>query len=155
MTNLRFTRRTALAALLGLGLVACSPERDGDTGKQIDGGLRHELEPLTERIPVLTDAEAAIWVSGTLGDDRAPGPSSYWIDALVDLDEATCAALAGLKALPATLPTDIHEEILPHVPQIVFSTSSELDAFFSHEGWQTHAFVAMGEPRVLLLIQGQ
>ena len=49
--------------------------------KQGDGKLREEASPLTSRFPALGTPIKVRWMSGTLG--TSPGPSTYWIDAVV------------------------------------------------------------------------
>ena len=49
------------------------------------GGLRTDSDPLTKRYAVLGTPRGVTWVSGTVGDERVPGPSTYWIDAVVVL----------------------------------------------------------------------
>jgi len=74
---------TALASTLLL-LSACTsagadqPSRGSTVHaeKTGDGKLHHELEPLTSRIPALSEVTAATWTSGTLGSNRATGPST-------------------------------------------------------------------------------
>ena len=58
------------------------------------GPVRTDVAPLTRRFPVLGTPVSATWQTGTLGDPDAPGPSSYWIDAAVQL------ARDDLRALP-------------------------------------------------------
>lgn len=40
-------------------------------------------EPLTKRFSVLADPREVQWMSGTYGNPRNPGPSTYWIDAVI------------------------------------------------------------------------
>ncbi|MCL2490908.1 MAG: hypothetical protein FWF36_09375, partial [Propionibacteriaceae bacterium] len=53
--------------------------------KHTRGQRRTDLEPLTKRFPLLGSPVAAIWYSGQMGDDSIPGPTTYWIDAVVTL----------------------------------------------------------------------
>ncbi len=47
--------------------------------------MRTDLEPLTKRFSALGGPVSATWMSGTMGDARVPGPSTYWLDAIVEL----------------------------------------------------------------------
>jgi len=53
------------------------------------GERRNDVEPLVRRFPLLGQPVAAVWYSGTMGSDDAPGPSTYWIDAVVTVDADT------------------------------------------------------------------
>jgi len=52
------------------------------------GETRTDLEPLTKRFSALGDPVAATWISGTMGSSDVPGPSTYWIDAVVEVTPA-------------------------------------------------------------------
>ncbi|WP_391857811.1 hypothetical protein, partial [Vibrio cidicii] len=126
-----------------LFLNACSAEPPGEQNereghnvqsatKSGTGEVRHTLEPVTSRFPQLVDAESATWMSGTMGDSRAPGPSTYWIDAVVELPEAEHAEL--LRAVPAAespLPDDFSPRLQEAIPSGALLTSSELNERFS------------------------
>jgi hypothetical protein len=64
------------------GAVAPAPPTAQKTGT---AQIRHDLEPLIKRFPGLGAPVSATWMSGTFGDPRVPGPSTYWIDAVVQL----------------------------------------------------------------------
>jgi hypothetical protein len=115
------------------------------------GEIRHELTPLTDRFPQLSEATAATWMSGTLGDDRMPGPSTYWIDAIVTLDENGYAALRSQPGLESTaeLPK-LDSGLDPSLPAGPFLRSDALDAEFSKDGRSTTVFLD-DESRSLVL----
>ncbi|MGH3924653.1 MAG: hypothetical protein ACRDTT_17630, partial [Pseudonocardiaceae bacterium] len=56
--------------------------------KSGSGELRTDEEPLTKRFSVLEAPLEVRWMSGTYGSSRNPGPSTYWIDAVITLDGA-------------------------------------------------------------------
>ena len=116
--------------------------------KQGDGMLRDDLEPLVRRLPKLAGATAASWTSGTLGDPRVPGPTLYWIDAVVELDEATIAAARAIPADEVELPDDLHDAVRSRAPEGPFVVSQQLDQFFSDGAWHAKAWLAVGEPIV-------
>lgn len=123
--------------------------------KQGDGVLRDDLEPLVRRLPKLAGATAASWTSGTLGDPRVPGPTLYWIDAVVELDEATIAAARAIPADEVELPDDLHDTVRSRAPEGPFVASQQLDQFFSDGAWHAQAWLAVGEPIVVLVITGE
>lgn len=61
-----------------------SPTPTSRAQKSGDGVLGADIEPLTKRFAELGTPVKVHWKSGTLGSDAAPGPSSYWIDAVVE-----------------------------------------------------------------------
>jgi len=115
------------------------------------GEVRHELEPLTSRFPQLSDAEAATWMSGTMGDPRVPGPSTYWIDAIVELPEAKHAGL--LKAGSASelpLPEDFSPQLRGAIPAGQVVNSRELDERFSQGRFASNVYVVTDGRTVIL-----
>jgi hypothetical protein len=119
------------------------------------GEIRHELGPLTDRFPQLATALSATWMSGTMGDERVPGPSTYWIDAVVVLDEAGYAELRALA--PGEAGSDAEAELpdldaglddaLPPGPLV---RSSALDDAFSQDGRSTQVFLDDATSSVVL-----
>ncbi len=129
----------AAVAALGMGLGGCSP---GDPGPSVPsaplptkqsvskgdiGALRTDTEPISKRWPKLGSIVAVQWYGGILGDPRVPGPSTYWVDAVVELEPAVMEALrAKAGTLKAESP-DIVDELVPKLPPGPFSRSGALD----------------------------
>lgn len=65
-----------------------------------DGKIRNELDPIVKRFPMLKNAKSIQWTSGVMGDPAMPGPSLYWIDAVIRPDAALLEKSANWKALP-------------------------------------------------------
>ncbi|KJK46844.1 hypothetical protein UK23_22300 [Lentzea aerocolonigenes] len=126
-----------------------------DTGtaeKSGTGELRTDLEPLTKRFTALDDPEHARWMSGTFGSDRAPGPSTYWIDAVVTLSERKIDELKTTYAsAPAGKSPEVVEGLRAELPAGAFLTSDRLDQAFSHDKWSAKAYL-VPERRVLVLV---
>ncbi|GAA3011936.1 hypothetical protein [Actinokineospora diospyrosa] len=151
------TTHLAAAALL-LFTTACgtaAPEK-GPTmpTKSGTGQVRTDLEPLTTRFPALAEAESARWMSGTLGDDRVPGPSTYWIDAIVTLPPSLVAKLSPNahddKAEPAVV-----EGLQDQLPDGPYLTGPTLDDAFAAQGWSATAYLAKDANTVVLVAKGQ
>ncbi|MCS5715706.1 hypothetical protein NVV95_14240 [Herbiconiux sp. CPCC 205716] len=115
------------------------------------GELRTDLEPLTSRFPLLADAESVTWMSGTLGDDSVPGPSTYWIDAVVTLPAADAEKLAAdTQPAPATADPVVESGLEAALPDGPYLTSDALDAAFSPGDIRTTAHLA-ADGRTLVL----
>lgn len=148
-----------LAVLL---LSACTPNQNstpGDRGEHVtnsaektgDGKTRSDLQPLTDRFPALAAAESATWLSGTMGSSDAPGPSTYWIDAVVVLPPAEHAALKDLgTGSGAQLPEGFSAGLANAVPAGTLLGSTELTALFSQNGFSS-AVVLVDDGRTLIL----
>ncbi|OLR91470.1 hypothetical protein BJP25_00880 [Actinokineospora bangkokensis] len=118
------------------------------------GELRTDLAPLTKRFPGLADARSAQWMSGTLGDDRVPGPSTYWIDAVVTLPPAKVS-----EVTPGTRETTdqppVVDGLRDDVPEGPYLTSDALNSTFTGQGWFVHAYLAKGTDKLVLVATGQ
>ncbi|MBL7492283.1 hypothetical protein I6A60_13970 [Frankia sp. AgB1.9] len=108
-----------------------------------DGPIRSDLDPLLRRFPALGRPTAAHWESGTYGDDRVPGPSTYWIDAVVALDPDTAATLRKAPGLaPATLPA-LSPQLVGQVPTgASWLTSQGLRQTLAKGSWSCEAFLS-------------
>ena len=85
--------------------------------KNAPGAVRHDLPPLTSRFPLLGEPTGSTWFAGTVGSDRAPGPSTYWIDAVVEVPSSTVASLlAEHSPVPAVTAPDEVPELASEVP---------------------------------------
>lgn len=165
------TRRTALAALAALcltaaGLTACGDPAPEPTGtstempqsppKSGDGVERHDVEPLTTRIPTLSGVQEATWFSGTLGGDDVPGPSLYWIDAVVTLPPGTADELRQtLDLATASSAPDVVPELWEHLPVGDLLAGARLDELFSAGGWRTTAYLSATGDELVLVIVGE
>ena len=143
----------AMALSIVVLLTGCAPaappqSNTGDTTentmtaeKSGTGEVRSDLEPLTSRFPQLGTAESAIWLSGTLGGDRVPGPKTYWIDAVVVLPAAEYDALRSLYSYePAVEAPDVVDALKDSVPSPLL-VSDDLDTEFSQGEFRSEVFL--------------
>jgi hypothetical protein len=116
-----------------------------------DGVVRHDLEPLISRIPALAGIEAATWSSGTLGDARAPGPSTYWIDAIVTLSPQAADELRSSLSLNlASGSPNVASQLSGALPSGELMTGPGLNEKFSAGSWHIVAHLqSHGEVLVL------
>lgn len=151
---LRLVAATALLATTACGTDPAKEEPAMPT-KSGTGELRTDLEPLAKRFPLLSGmAEKAEWMSGTLGDDRVPGPSTYWIDAVVTLPAATVAEIGGGAGERGATPSVV-EGLRDRLPGGPYLTGDALDDAFSAGKWATTAYLAKEANTVVLVATGQ
>lgn len=162
----------ATAALaLALALTACSPgsdpggpttDRTGETtmaetpAKNGTGDVRTELDPLTKRFSALGTPTAATWLSGTVGDEDVPGPTTYWIDAVVELEPEVAQALADETAPEETSEAPgVVDALSASLPDGPLLTGQALDARFAESGFTARAFLDVDDATVVLVALGQ
>jgi hypothetical protein len=94
-------------------------------------GRRTDIQPLTTRFPALGTPEKAAWVSGTMGSDRAPGATTYWIDAVITLtpEQADQLIASAGSLAPVTLTTS--EQIRADLSAGELSGSAQLNQALS------------------------
>ncbi|WP_433593275.1 hypothetical protein [Nocardia sp. CA-145437] len=115
--------------------------------------LRHDLEPLTSRWPALVQPVSATWAAGVQGMEttpsriEAPGPSDYWLQAIVTLDPAVAESLRTriitdppASAAPNPVPW-LRAELAPSLPAGEYRTSRELDAEFVTPEFKTRVYL--------------
>ncbi|MFF0631599.1 hypothetical protein ACFYTS_03790 [Nocardia sp. NPDC004151] len=115
--------------------------------------LRHDLEPLTSRWPALAQPASATWAAGVVGVAATPsridfpGPSDYWLQAIVTLDPVVAESLRtrtitgpAASAAPNPVP-GLHAELAPSLPAGEYRTSRELDAEFVTAEFKTIAYL--------------
>lgn len=168
MTASAGLRTGLVAALIAVGVLTagCTSGTDPSTGastemsqqatKNGDGAERNDVDPLVSRIPMLQGITGATWYSGTLGARDAPGPSLYWIDAVVTLPDGVAAELrASLDLARAAGAPDVVTALQPAVPAGDLLTGEELDAAFSTTTWHTTAYLSASGDQVVLVVVGE
>lgn len=148
-------RAAVLALALTGALSACAAPAETEPSatavRSGSGEMRHDLKPLTDRFPLFAPATTATWMSGTLGDDRVPGPSSYWIDAVVTLPESDFEALRAQTDAQTTTDTpNVEQDLEASLPSGPFLRSDALDAAFSEDGRASIVFLDDDSESVIL-----
>lgn len=115
------------------------------------GELRTDLEPLQKRFPPFAEAESATWMSGTLGDSGVPGPSMYWIDAIVLLpqDEFDRLRQSAGDVVSTSSPTLV-DGLDGALPQGQLVSGADLDALFSTSPYQSEVYLDDATRQVVL-----
>lgn len=159
---------TRMIAALALSLVwtgagctaqpsAPTVERSASTGghlKQGTGTVRHDLEPLTRRFTALGTPVSATWMSGSLKGD-APGPSTSWIDAVVEVTPETARSLAELAPTATTSTLEAERPVLDAVPEGKSKTAAALEAAFAQDSFRARVELVEGTNTVVLVSLGE
>ncbi|BBY56595.1 hypothetical protein H7J07_03910 [Mycobacterium koreense] len=113
--------------------------------------IRHDLEPLTKRFPALGTPDAASWVSGVMGDPRMPGLSTYWIDAIVDVNPATMTELKSrYQPVPTTARPDVWNTLTGLLPAGGYLANDALNSAFATQQSRAKVFLAEQVPVVVI-----
>ncbi|MDR2896394.1 MAG: hypothetical protein LBV30_07065 [Propionibacteriaceae bacterium] len=84
--------------------------------KEGSGELRTDAQPLITRFPLIGQPESVAWYSGTMSGD-APGPSTYWIDAVITVTPDVGDRLAALATQPVLTAPDVVEDLTTQLPR--------------------------------------
>lgn len=146
-----FSRRSrGFAVVLALGVAACStapPPPPADTSASI----RRDTEPLTKRFPAIGSPVAATWVTWNSASRGVPGPTTYWLDAVVTLPSQTTSALVTDLQPAAEGKTPAVAEVLrTAVPPGPFLTGMALNSALSTSGWATTAYLDPARNQLVL-----
>lgn len=119
------------------------------------GKLRTDEEPLTKRFSVLQAPLEVQWMSGTYGDSRNPGPSTYWIDAVITLDDDQIDDLTAAYSPASTGQTpSVVDGMKEHLPPGPFQTSDTLNAAFKEGRWWARAYLDPQSNKLVLVATG-
>lgn len=153
----RSMTRAVLGCTVLLVVLAGCLGTDPTAQKEGTGEERHDLAPLTERFDRIDDATAATWFSGTFGDDRVAGPSTYWIDAVVELPpDVTDGLVAQTGPLQEGKRPDVVPELREALPSDPLLTSDGLrDLVAGDSGWSVDVWLAPETDRLVLVARGQ
>ncbi|MBL8931216.1 MAG: hypothetical protein JNL54_13940 [Kineosporiaceae bacterium] len=145
----------ASAVLLG-GCRSTDPAPLPAATKHLDGGLRSDPAPVLQRLPGLPQPRTISWASGVFGDPRNPGPSTYWIDAVVTLAAPDAARLAPMATEPRPAPTDLASPVAALLPAGDLLGSASLDAAASPvTGWGARVYLVEGTSTLLITAVGE
>lgn len=108
--------------------------------------VRTDRDPLAKRFPRLGAFTGVHWLGGTLGDDRAPGPSTYFIEAVVALPPGVGARLQSTYGLvPAADGPRPPPALVPFMPDgASWSRSAALESGFGPPDWGAQVWVDTG-----------
>ncbi len=123
--------------------------------KSGSGELRTDAEPLAKRFPVLKAPFEAQWMAGTYGNSRNPGPSTYWIDAVITLDDNQINDLmTSYSPAPSGEAPSVVDGMKEHLPPGPFRTSDALDDAFEEGRWWARAYLDPQSHKLVLVATG-
>jgi hypothetical protein len=137
------------------GTTADNPRSSVGTQKKTGtGDLRHDLEPLTKRFTALGDPVSATWQSGTLAS-AAPGPTTYWIDAVVELTPEVATALRTHETEPTSETPEVVAAVRAAIPSGPLRHGADLDAAFAQGSFRAKVYLVEGTDTVVLTALGE
>lgn len=156
----RRTRRAVLIAAV-LGTTACltdreeGPEMTRAAQKNVEKSEQTDPAPVQSRTRGIPDDATLLWFSGTTGSG-APGPSTYWIDARIEVDAAQAQKWRSLCE-------GAGEPVVPEVvPELVDALGGEalvecpaLAAELSDGEWEQRAWISPDQPLIVLSLLGE
>ncbi len=143
---------------------ACSSPTENEEGRSAEaqksgsGVLRTDKEPLTNRFSALEAPLEVRWMSGTYGDARipVPGPSTYWIDAVITLDDGNIDKLTTAYSPVSSGQTpSVVEGMKEYLPPGPFRTSEVMSAAFNQERWGASAYLDPSSNKLVLVAIGE
>ncbi|WP_135232709.1 hypothetical protein [Nocardia sp. CS682] len=154
-------RRVSAAAALGaavLAVLGCtSPFSDSvpqERTSQVSDPVRSDPETLMKYFPLIGRPASVSWIDWD-NSSGAPGPTIYWVDAVVELEPATAAELRGryAPAEPVAAPT-LKDGLQQVVPAGTYVTGPEFDAALGGSTeWGGSARGYLHSDRPLLIFQ--
>jgi hypothetical protein len=147
----------SLGAVMGYQLLTkgMEPMASTEAVKSGTGELRTDLDPLRTRFPVLAEMTDARWMSGTYGRGEVPGPSTYWIDAVVTLPAGRVEQLVAAHSPTTQGKTpEVSEGLRAQLPAGPFLTGDALNRVFTHERWSASVYLDPTTNQVVLTATG-
>ncbi len=151
-----------LCVVLALALAAAGCQSTGTTGPDMSSAIetaevRTDRKPIADRFPRLGSFVDAHWVGGRLGDDQAPGPSTYFIEAVITLSPEDAARLASrYDFTSATDPPRPPASLAPLIENDgTWLTNAELDASFGPSDWVSDVFIRLDDGVAYVSARGE
>lgn len=156
MSHYHPTRHSLLALAIVSSATSCGLTRKSQRStpdKTIDKAEQTNPAPVLRRTDGLPEDADYLWFSGRAGSD-APGPSTYWIDAQVEMTDVQVAALRDLgvetdASIPAVVP-----ELAEHLDGI-WHEAPAVATRIAAEGWSARVWVAEGSPVLAISLIGE
>lgn len=145
-------RAVAVAAVAGTVLTGCSDNPSNNEREPDPTEMRTDIEPLVGRVPSLGSDFTAQWFSNTTFDQRAPGPSTYWINALVTPAEGVEDLIDGEPLSPST--PDVREQLVEILPECDWQSSTVIDRAWGPLDWDTNVWFCQERDQLVITMVG-
>ncbi len=131
------------------------PQSEG-TATNRYGDTRTDTAPLVKYFPAIGNPESAQWVTWSNAPERAPGPTIYWIEAVIRLTPADADRLRyTYDPPPAPTSPRLTSQIQQAVPPGRYLSGLELDrALRSGPEWRGNATGYLQEGAPILVLMG-
>lgn len=148
-----FLKRLALVVgLAALTLAGCTNEPEAHGDQPDPSELRTDIEPIVGRVPTLGSDFTAQWFSNTTYTQRAPGPSTYWINALVTPADGVGDLIDGQPLSPGD--PDVREQLAELLPECDWEYSEEIDRAWGPIDWDTHVWFCQESDQLVITMVG-
>jgi hypothetical protein len=158
----RWQKIIRLGIALALALTVAGCQSDDTTGSDMTSAIetaevRTDHKPIADRFPQLGSFVESHWVGGRLGDDGIPGPSTYFIEAVVTLNADEVALLAGRYDFSRTpAPPQPPSSLAPFIQGgSAWYTSAELESGFGPSDWVSNVFVRLDDGVAYISARGE
>ncbi|TLF93669.1 hypothetical protein FEK35_29280 [Nocardia cyriacigeorgica] len=152
--------RGVVAAFALFTPVACAtpgtnPQTEGNVTTQY-GETRTDTAPLVKYFPAIGNPESAQWVTWNNASERVPGPTIYWIEAVIRLTPADADRLRNTyNPAPTTVSPELKSQVQQDVPPGRYIAGPELDrALRSGPEWGGNATGYLQEGAPILVLSG-
>ena len=152
-------RRGVLIAAV-LGLTAClrdrpdAPAEPAGAQKILEKSAQTDTAPVLSRTRGISEDATMLWFSGTMGSG-APGPSTYWIDARIEVDDAQAQQWRSLcDGVGEPSVPDIVPELADALDGEQLTECPALAAELGDGRWEQRAWISAEDPVVVLTLLG-
>lgn len=152
--------RGAATALVLFAPIACTmpgtnPQSEGTVTTQY-GDTRTDIASLVKYFPAIGNPESAQWVTWNNASERAPGPTIYWIEAVIRLTPADADRLRNTyNPVPNPASPELKSQVQQAVPPGRYVSGPELDrALRSGPEWGGNATGYLQEGGTILVLSG-
>ena len=148
----RLLSAVAVAVVVGTALSGCSDTPSTNEGEAASAEMRTDIEPLAGRLPALGSDFTAQWFSNTTFDQRASGPSSFWINALVTPANGVEHLIDGGSLTPST--PDVRDQLAEILPECEWESSTDIDRAWGPLDWDTNVWFCQERDQLVITMAG-
>ncbi|MCA2210554.1 MULTISPECIES: hypothetical protein [Nocardia] len=127
-----------LAAMLLAAMGCSSPASESS---EPSAEVRHDQEPLTKRFPLIDEPVSVSWITWNNEEGRVPGPTTYWIQAVVELRPEIADEMRSKFNLSSSQPKPFEPALEPSVPSVSYVSGPEINSAFSVNGWKSSVYL--------------